>query len=861
MRLQPPSLPTRSQARTIPWDDREVSVIAAPAAFGAWRLRRVGRNHIDLRRSLAVMGGLVSVIIDLLFLSDFAPEFRRVGAALTWIGYVPVHVLPPVIALIAAIQLYRDRRQKEPAHLTQEDHNPTLVTLRLGAGRSRLDYVWETLTVIHLVLYALSSATFFYLRVTDPARMWTGQEWTTPLTHQLPVAVPLAAITLSLVWRFTYVVVVAPVHMVLTSTVPWPVDLHAVVSVTMLLAHGLLTLGMFSWLLRQTSVLDRSERAHWSETDRLVERQASSLARQRANDFIHDHVLSALAPVIAGVEDREQLRRAASVAKAALTMSVDKQVPRHASDVFATIRHQVEAMGVPVRIQVLVEEDVLLPALVATALSDCAFETLSNSRKHAVPAHGAGATRKVDRWVRLSAANGRVGVVVGDDGAGFELRKVNRTRHGLQHSLNTRIEDVGGRVGIFTAPGAGTIIDIGWFEKAPVCSPLAPWPEILRQAEASGTEGTPRTLPTRPSHPVHALASTKQGRRGRSADDDDPSTLDAIPWQEPFSAAMEKRSSRFLAAVGAGAHLLCLLLALELYTSNIAAWLAFGTIAISALVLVLPRSNTVMATQTGYEMALGAILGNMTLYSAIPLGASPGWADWSTSALAMICYGLLVRGRRGPVYLIQGAALFTTGAWLVQGHQSLLELVHHNGPLVGTVFVWGLVTRLAQHTSTATRRQMRRSQLRTARSRIEEEVTQVMQTTLSSVSHRVTPVLDGVIGDGELTPELVTQARLVEAELRDGIRAQFFVGTQVTSAARRARARGVELVLLDDNRGAYIPEAVRRRVLEYVVVALDTTAEGSLVIRLLPPGRPFLLTITRNSQALLRLDDEGLPVA
>lgn len=858
--MRRPTLPYPSKdGSPIRHNERTVSVLVTPSSFGAWRLRRVGRNLIDLRRLLAVAAGVLSLVIDIVFWADFAPEFTRVGRFLAVIGYGPVLGLPPLIAIIAGAQLLREHLKDEASQRTEEDTNPTVITLRLGAGRSRVDLVWETLTVLYLGTFALTTALFFYAQVSDRSHGWVLNEWTPPLTHHLPVTVALSSVVLTFGWCVTYALVVTPIHIVLCSQSLTHISSTALVSVTHWLSRDLILLGLAMWLLHQSSMLDRSERAHWQETDRLVDRHASSLARQRANDFIHDHVLSALAPVIAGVRDREQLRRAASVAKAALTMSVTKKGSRRVSDVFSSIRTQVEAMGVPIRCHILVTEDFLLPGLVATALTDSTIEALSNSLKHAFPAGSSRPSDEVKRWVDLEASHGRVRIVVGDNGAGFDLASINRTRHGLQHSLISRIEDVGGRVGLLTAPGFGTIAELGWFEKAPVCTPLESWPEIQRQSGAAGLDGGIRSLPTRPAHPVHALTTPKRSGRSSAEEDTRPSALDAIPWQEPFSAAIEKRTTHLLVLFALLDHLLCLVVHLEIYTLGFVAWISFGVMVGCAIALVWPLKKRRMASQAGYEIALAACLANMLLFTVIPTGSTLGWEAWSIPATTLVSIGLLIRGRPGPAWLVQGMTVVTAAAWLLQGGLPLTLLLTTNGVHVLSVILWSLVARTAQRASQATRLQMRRSQLRTARNRIEEEVAQVMHTTLSSVSHRVDPVLDAIIGDGELTPALVTQAMLVEAELRDGIRAQFFIGTQVTVSARKARARGVDLILLDDNRGAHIPEGVRRRVLEYVVVTLDTTTSGNVVVRLLPPGRPFLLTITRDSQSVLRLDHEGLP--
>ena len=101
------------------------------------------------------------------------------------------------------------------------------------------------------------------------------------------------------------------------------------------------------------------------------------------------------------------------------------------------------------------------------------------------------------------------------------------------------------------------------------------------------------------------------------------------------------------------------------------------------------------------------------------------------------------------------------------------------------------------------------------------------------------------------------KALLLEAELRDEIRAPYFTGTEVVAAARRARSRGVEVVLFDDRGDASrsgsteYEERLRTRIVERAVAALDEAGAGRVVVRACPAGRPWAATI---------LTDAGLAV-
>ncbi|HEY2286417.1 MAG TPA: hypothetical protein VGH88_11800, partial [Streptosporangiaceae bacterium] len=107
-----------------------------------------------------------------------------------------------------------------------------------------------------------------------------------------------------------------------------------------------------------------------------------------------------------------------------------------------------------------------IPAPVVAALTSATREARSNVAAHAGIA---------DAWVEVSgigpdenaaagpaaagpAAAGEAGaqVTVRDQGAGFDLTRVDRARLGLRRSITERVADCGGRACVWSSPGQGT---------------------------------------------------------------------------------------------------------------------------------------------------------------------------------------------------------------------------------------------------------------------------------------------------------------------------------------------------------------------------------------------------------------------
>jgi signal transduction histidine kinase len=102
-----------------------------------------------------------------------------------------------------------------------------------------------------------------------------------------------------------------------------------------------------------------------------------------------------------------------------------------------------------------------VPARVAAAISNAAREALSNVAAHA----GTG-----EAWVqvRLTPVEGnaetpcRLQVTVRDEGAGFDLARVDQARLGLRRSITERTADCGGQASIWSAPGQGAVVCMSW---------------------------------------------------------------------------------------------------------------------------------------------------------------------------------------------------------------------------------------------------------------------------------------------------------------------------------------------------------------------------------------------------------------
>jgi hypothetical protein len=110
----------------------------------------------------------------------------------------------------------------------------------------------------------------------------------------------------------------------------------------------------------------------------------------------------------------------------------------------------------------------------------------------------------------------------------------------------------------------------------------------------------------------------------------------------------------------------------------------------------------------------------------------------------------------------------------------------------------------------------------------------------------VLPLLERLATDAEPTESTRARAFLVEARLRDRISARSLATEPLLDAAEAARARGVEVSLLDDGALDGAPDHVRSTVQRAILDHLNTTHRGRVIARVLPPGRDALCTVLRS---------------
>ena len=123
---------------------------------------------------------------------------------------------------------------------------------------------------------------------------------------------------------------------------------------------------------------------------------------------------------------------------------------------------------------------------------------------------------------------------------------------------------------------------------------------------------------------------------------------------------------------------------------------------------------------------------------------------------------------------------------------------------------------------------------------------------LAELRTSVVPLLERIADPAPLTDDDRREFAAAEADLRDGLRARGLRQSRLVDAAREARARGIDVVLLDDSDPEALDAEDLDRFADVVVSALHDAADGRVTARLLPPGRPSVGTVVADGSEYAR---------
>ena len=764
----------------------------APATPPAAAPPAPGPHTQRMRRLIAVFAAIATIVM-----SGFTTASVRVMAQVSgqWAFWLllPALVLPSVVAgAAAAIGLLRFMRRTNAG-----GEIPPQRLRRIGAA----DRIWRWTLLVHLTFYttfvvltALLPIIPFYNQIQNPVPV------PNLLVNYYYVVAAVATAVLSPRGRFLYIVLLAPF---LIAGYPAQDGLRLPAEEVMIyLVSSLGNMALLTWLLRQAQALDEADARRRALLIRLRTDASRARVRRRADNFIHDRILSVLKTVPATPAGVAQLRAGAREALADLdTAAAEPDAPVNSSELLTALTRRLRAIGGDdVVISDSITKDLNLPQETAQALIDAAAEALRNSLTHAAgPDRG-----PIARTAALRSDADGVTITVSDDGRGFDPERAPISRHGVSGSIIARMRDAQGQARIDSSPGAGTTVTLSW---------------------------NPRTTTATTGASPLSLASCLETPRARAI-------VVCVFVLYTLVTLLEMRvdSYRRLAPVIAGL-------------------LAIGLAALALLKRWPAHRMPAWAAALVAATAGGA---NVLVVFQIDFTGWPGYTSWCIGAGTTLCCGLIARERPRQAWAGLILIIVVIGVWtLSTGHNPANIFALGSGQF-STLLIWYLTARISIDITARTTASETAGAEIAAQRRAHRESEALMRQAMTSVRRRVEPLLTAIADDAPITAGMRARARMLEAELRDERRAPFFTGTRVIESARAARIRGIDVILLDD-RGTSggLTDDAREAIINRAARALDDARRGQVVIRLLPPRqRPRLLSIVTDND-ILTLDADG----
>ncbi|WP_062070739.1 HAMP domain-containing histidine kinase [Demequina sediminicola] len=258
---------------------------------------------------------------------------------------------------------------------------------------------------------------------------------------------------------------------------------------------------------------------------------------------------------------------------------------------------------------------------------------------------------------------------------------------------------------------------------------------------------------------------------------------------------------------------------------------------------------------------LGA--GALAAFTNLDGPADASRASWHIGSVTWVLFLLAVRGRIGYAWLGMALLIVHTMGWEIRTGDTALAALGTLDTHIG-ILVVGTLFALALRRSGRDIAQVNARAMDVATSTaITGAAAEIRRTRVKELTAFVMPLLDRVASPEPLTEDERGVISRAEAQLRDGVRGRAVALPDVVEATDKARARGVHIALLDD-RGTPISDGhVLERIVTSAVNVIDAAQGGTVTIRLLPPGRTAVLTITAvdgDNVTRVSLDAQGEPL-
>ncbi len=236
-------------------------------------------------------------------------------------------------------------------------------------------------------------------------------------------------------------------------------ELEALLDGSYLLVFSLAIVGLVALVREGFAAVDKANSDAIKSALTQAKTDAVERERQRLDALVHDQVLHTL--ILASRADSKAAQEdAAKSARNAITALLEaKDLDTTQSEVsslglFKALESAASKLDGRVQTHSTGASAAKLNSAAAQALTEASLQAIDNAIQHS--------RSKEIRLTLEALKNGGLKFTVADDGTGFRTDRVSRNRIGISTSIMARVESVGGKVEISSAPGKGTRVVMRW---------------------------------------------------------------------------------------------------------------------------------------------------------------------------------------------------------------------------------------------------------------------------------------------------------------------------------------------------------------------------------------------------------------
>lgn len=266
----------------------------------------------------------------------------------------------------------------------------------------------------------------------------------------------------------------------------------------------------------------------------------------------------------------------------------------------------------------------------------------------------------------------------------------------------------------------------------------------------------------------------------------------------------------------------------------------------AATVAVVMLPHDPLLHTAALALALSPPVAAAFLLSAVPVPLETSNQIWVSGYSSIIYVFMCLRGRARYAWSSIAMTVGVYGAWAVltdQGWWTGATTPIYNSGAVAVATVLAMAVRPTIRSIFTLRQQ---SMTRAAEASAVAAAQFERNLRLRELDELARPLLERIATGTPLSDHERQSCELLEAHLRDQLRAQALVTPSTAAAARAARGRGVEVLMIDDGGLDDADATVRDRASTVVTDALSAAGDGDVRIRVLPPGRSTVLSIYRS---------------